>query len=424
MTQYSVGIRRETKTEHERRVALIPSDIAHLRAEHKLAFYVERSSARVYDDDEYAVAGAQLCDSMPPCDLIVGIKEFPPKAFQPLKTHLMYSHTIKGQTHNMAMLRHAIKVKATLVDYEVMIDDRGRARVQSSYTAGQAGMVNTLWGLGLRWAERGYATPLASLEQAQNLGSVAAAEKGLADVGKMLRQAPLHPDLAPIVCGIVGTGNVAKGARSMLASLDPVRLSPPELAMASLSGSLQPNRVYEVVFNMRHHFGRQVNEPAGHGYLPYLSMIVNGNYWDESLPRIITKADISALFDDYERPKLEIIGDVSCDIEGGIECTLKSTFPDEPLWDYDPARQEVLSADRHLADGLLMMTVEILPTEFARDASHIFSQMLTPVVAELAQADFGQSLDAMSISSELKRATVLQQGRLTPRFKYLKTKVR
>ena len=53
-----IGIRREDKSEWERRVPLVPADVQTLRRDHGLEFVIQPSPIRVFRDDEYEAAGA------------------------------------------------------------------------------------------------------------------------------------------------------------------------------------------------------------------------------------------------------------------------------------------------------------------------------------------------------------------------------
>jgi hypothetical protein len=57
------------------------------------------------------------------------------------KTYIFFSHTIKGQPYNMAMLSHIIQNGISLADYELMVDPETKRRtIMFGYYAGCAGM--------------------------------------------------------------------------------------------------------------------------------------------------------------------------------------------------------------------------------------------------------------------------------------------
>jgi alpha-aminoadipic semialdehyde synthase len=97
------------------------------------------------------------------CEVILNVKEVPPAKILADKAYLLFSHTIKGQPHNMPMLRRFMEQRCTLIDYECITDGQGKRLVFFGRYAGLAGMLETLRGLALRWRMQGLSTPLAEL---------------------------------------------------------------------------------------------------------------------------------------------------------------------------------------------------------------------------------------------------------------------
>jgi hypothetical protein len=46
-----------------------------------------------------------IVEDLAPADIILSVKEVPPAQLLPGKTYVMFSHTHKGQAHNMPMLQ-------------------------------------------------------------------------------------------------------------------------------------------------------------------------------------------------------------------------------------------------------------------------------------------------------------------------------
>ncbi len=118
-------------------------------------------------------------------------------------------------------------------------------------------------------------------------------------------------------------------------------------------------------------------------------MLVNAIYWDPRYPRLVTKAYLreQAARDEL---RLRVIGDISCDIDGAIECTVRATEPGEPVFVYNPQTGE--DVDGYEGDGVVVMAVDILPSELPRDASNDFSRVLQPYLPALAAADYTRPL--------------------------------
>ena len=116
-----IGIRLEDKNEWERRVPLIPRDVAGLTAL-GIEIWVERFARRAFADRGYEAAGARLIGDARACDIVLGIKEMPKDYFRPDGAYMFFSHTIKGQSYNMEMLATLIERKCTLLDYELVTE--------------------------------------------------------------------------------------------------------------------------------------------------------------------------------------------------------------------------------------------------------------------------------------------------------------
>mgnify|MGYP001072973948 CR=1 FL=1 len=116
-------------------------------------------------------------------------------------------------------------------------------------------------------------------------------------------------------------------------------------------------------------------------------------------------------------PRLRVIGDISCDVEGAIQATVKSTEPGDPVYVYDPATGRV--TDGHEAEGVVIMAVEILPSELPREASADFSRVLKPFVSALATCDLTAPFAECHLPPEIKRAVIAYQGELTPDYRYI-----
>lgn len=151
-------------------------------------------------------------------------------------------------------------------------------------------------------------------------------------------------------------------------------------------------------------------------YLPHLDVLVAANYWDERYPRLVTRSALRDLFA-HGPARLRVIGDVSCDVEGGIECTLKATLPDDPVYTYDPATGSI--ADGFDGRGLAVMAVDILPTELPRESSAIFSAALRPFLHDVAAASFDVPFEELTLPGPFRRAVIAHRGELTPPHAWL-----
>ena len=426
-----IAVRRETKSLWERRAAVTPDLARRLVSESRLQILVQPSARRVFPDNEYVRAGAKLSGDISEADVVVGVKEIPLESFQPETAYIFFSHVIKGQPYNMPMLAKIIERRCTLIDYETIVDESGQRLIFFGRYAGLAGMIDTLWALGQRLRRENVATPLAQIEQAINYPSLDDAKRAVRQAGEKIASKGLPNGLPPLIIGISGYGNVAAGAREILAEL-PTREVAPD-ALGQLFDEPSPHCLYQTTFREEH-----IVEPVSTGavfelqdyydnpenyrsvfdrYLPHLTALVNCIYWDARYPRLVTLEQLKTLFGGAEPPRLKVIGDLSCDIEGAIQCTVKSTEPADPVYVYDPENGSVNSGVE--GRGPVVLAVEILPAELPREASEEFSKALAHFLPALAAADFSVPFDQLDLPPELKRAVIVHRGKLTPDYTYL-----
>jgi alpha-aminoadipic semialdehyde synthase len=428
----SIGIRYEDKYVMERRVPLIPLHIRKLIREQGLQVLIETSAKRVYDDEEFEKAGAQVTYDLKDCPVIFGVKEIPIQKLEPEKTYIFFAHVIKGQPHNMPMLKRLMELKCNLIDYERVVDEMGKRLIFFGRYAGLAGMINSLWSLGERLREFGIETPLLDISQARTYYSLDEARRVVSKVGQKIIEKGLPPELKPVVIGIAGYGNVSLGAQEILSLLPVKELLPEELSSVEKHKFLPDNILYKVVFKEKHIVEPvdpsdefELNDYYQHPekyrskfeqYIPYLNMLVNGIYWDARYPRLVTK-DFSEKLFKQGRPKLTVIGDISCDPNGSIELTHKGTEIENPVFVYNPFTRQ--PDDGFKGEGLLIMAVDILPSELPRDASKAFSEVLWKFVAPIASADYGKPFESIRLPGPVKRAMILHKGELTPDYQYI-----
>lgn len=428
-----IAMVREWKTDAERRAPLTPSAVAELVAG-GVRVLVEPSPVRVFDDDSYRQAGAEVTSDLSPCDVVLGIKEMPIDRLLPGRPHVMFSHTMKGQAYNMPLLQAILDRRCTLIDYELVVDDRGRRLIFFGVQAGQAGMINSLWTLGRRLLLAGHETALSTIDQARTYPSLVDAKAALLAAGDALREEGLPDSLHPLVVGVTGVGNVSRGAQEILDLFEPVVIRPEDLLTEDLSEVAGEVPVIKVVFRERHLVSRKDpsqpysrDEYRAHperytgrfmDFVPKLDLLVTGNYWDGRYPRLVTKDGLKQLWaQGIERPR--VIGDVSCDVEGGVECTVRATLPDDPVFTWDPAT----GCDRmgFEGPGIGMMTVDILPAELPRESSEQFSRFLVPALPALLRTDWLASVRDLGLPAALGRAVIAHAGALTDEWAHLES---
>lgn len=150
--QHCIGVRREDKSDWERRTPITPAVAAPLREQHGIQVVVQPAPQRAFTAAEFEAAGAQVQEDLSGCPVVLGIKEIPKSAFLPGQAYVFFAHVIKGQPFNMPMLQRMLDLGCTLIDYEKVTDDAGRRLIFFGWHAGVAGMLETLWTLGQRLA--------------------------------------------------------------------------------------------------------------------------------------------------------------------------------------------------------------------------------------------------------------------------------
>jgi len=330
------------------------------------------------------------------------------------------------------MLHRLLQLGCSLVDYEKIADDFNRRLIFFGRHAGYAGMIETFRALGQRLAAMGVRTPFEEVKHAYAYPDLDTAKGHLRDLGKQILRIGLPASLRPLVIGVSGYGNVSRGAQEVLDCLNVREIAVSELpAEAGLKSAW--SEIFKVVF-MEEHMVQPVDPAASfdleeyyksperyrsifEAHLPYLDVLVNAIYWEERYPRLVTREWARRNYGPESQARLKVIGDISCDIEGSIEFTVKATHPDSPCYVYHPASDTV--QDGVEGNGPVVMAVDNLPCELPRESSQYFSSVLRDMVPDLAAADWSADFDRLELPSFLKKAVIVHKGELTPSYRYL-----
>jgi len=425
----SLGILREEKNKWERRVPLIPNHIRKLKDEHGINAIIQPSEIRIYPEDEYEKAGAIINEDLSSTSIILAIKEISIKYFKPKHTYMFFSHTIKGQKYNMPMLKKMMELKCNLIDYEKITDEKSRRLVFFGRYAGLAGMIDTFWAYGQKMKYNKILTPFEEIKSTIYFHDLNEAKEKLAEIGEKIKTDGLPSSICPLVIGIAGYGNVSKGVQEILDILPVKEITPTELEF--LHKNFSNNFVYKVVFKEEDMVERiskekdfdlneyyknpELYQSIFHKYIDKLTILMNCIYWDKQYPRLVTKDYVSGNFEKIK--KLQVIGDISVDINGAIEFTEKSTTPDNPVFVYNPVKKII--KDGYAEDGVVVMAVDNLPCELPKESSKEFSNSLIPFIPSIVKADFTKDFNSVELPNEIKKALILYHGKLTPEYEYI-----
>ncbi|CAL5199116.1 unnamed protein product [Lathyrus oleraceus] len=429
-----VGVLSETVNKWERRTPLTPSHCARLLHRGVSRIIVQPSTKRIHPDVLYEEVGCEISHDLSPCGLILGIKQPTLEMILPDRAYAFFSHTHKAQKENMPLLDKILAERASVYDYELIVGENGKRLLAFGNFAGRAGMVDFLRGLGQRYLSLGYSTPFLSLGSSYMYPSLAAAKAAVISVGEEIANHGLPLGICPLVFVFTGSGNVCSGAQEIFKLLphtfvDPSRLSELHKMEANKArhGSKRifqvygcivtaqdmvepkdPMNVFDKVDYYAHpeHYNPIFHEKVA----PYASVIVNCMYWEKRFPPLLSTTQIQ----DLMRKECPLVGiaDITCDIGGSLEFVNRSTSIDSPFFRYD-AKTDSYHEDME-GNGVICLAVDILPTEFAKEASQYFGNVLSQFVTNLASAT-----DITNLPAHLKRACIVHQGVLTSLYDYI-----
>ncbi|KAJ3391277.1 hypothetical protein HDU92_009137 [Lobulomyces angularis] len=423
----SIGIRREGKNRWERRVPLIPIHVKRLVNEFGAKILIQPSTKRVFADKQYSEVGAIVKEDLSEADVIIGVKEVPPHELIPNKTYVYFSHTHKGQAHNMHMLKAVLDKKVKLIDYELITDDQNRRLVLFSRFAGYAGFMDMLHGLGQRLLSKGYGTPFLYNAMSFQYLSLPDARLDIARVGQLIKDNGLPRELGPLVFTFTGDGNVTQGAQHMFKCLPHEWVKPEKLKELIESDTWESDRVYGCQVLVEDYIKKKnSNEPVkrAHYYsnpeeyesifhekiAPYTSVLINGILWGPQFPRLLTNDQVNKLARE-DNLRMISIADITCDINGSLEFMSHASTIDSPFFVYDPITRTESTTNME-ADGIQIMSIDNLPTEMPIESSEYFSGAFCPFIVQLVKGNLDHPV--------LKRASITSSdGTLVDRFKHL-----
>lgn len=395
------AIIKERKNPPDRRVVFSPEKLAEVRAQFPQAeFVVESSDIRVFSDEAYKAQGFSVTDDVSDCDVLIGVKEVPLDALLPNKKYFFFSHTIKKQPYNRKLLVDMLNKNIEMYDHETIVKQSGSRLIGFGRYAGLVGSYNGFRGLGLR-------------DQLFDLPKV----ETLADLDAV--KAELDKITVPnIKIALSGTGKVAMGAKEIL---DHLKIKEVSDALYLTSQFTEP--VYCMVDVME--YNKRIDgkvgdkrefykDPSGYesNFMPYAKetdFFIAGHFYGDGAPFIFTRED--AKHPDF---RINLVADVSCDIDGPVASTIRASTIADPFYGYDPHTETEVAYDAD--EAITVMAVDNLPCELPKDASEGFGEMfLEHVIPAFFNGDERGILKRAKITTD--------DGKLTERFSYLQNYV-
>ena len=391
-----IGLIKEGKIPADNRVALTPAQCRWLlKNVPGCRIIVERSAVRCFSDAEYAHAGVELSDTLDACDLLLGIKEVPVDALLPGKTYLFFSHTRKQQPYNRALMQAMVQQQITLIDYECLEHDDGQRIIGFGFFAGVVGAHNGIMAYGNRTKQFN----LGRVYQSKDYRELIHTYFGL--------------KLPHIKIAITGSGRVAHGILEVMNLMDVQDVYPDEFLSREFTypvyvhlkgGDLYRHKQHSNYNRIHFHEHPEEYDCLFEQYTKQADILMNGVYWDKQVPRLF---EWEALQDKAFR--IQTIADITDDAGGSVPCNLGDGTIADPVYGVDKITGQKTAA--YVESSVDVMAVGNLPNELPRDASRYFGEQLIKYVLN----DMINGGSAM-----IERATILQKGKLTPWFDYLK----
>lgn len=395
----SLGLIREYKQPPDRRVVFTPQQCHQIKTSFLDSnVVVESSPDRIFNDDSFKKEGIEITNDLSNCDILFGIKEVPVDKLIEDKTYLFFSHIIKKQAHNREMLKAIVKKNIRLIDYECLVWPNESRVLGFGRYAGLVGTYETFKVLGIK----------------NNLFTIKPAYE-CADYAEMLTVLKLIEGILKsgkhkIV--VTGSGRVSSGVEELLTTLTIKKVSPDDFLNSD------SNETVYTLLDSHDLYERKDGEPWNHEHFfhnhseyqskfkPYTKVadiLINGVFWDSAMPRHFEKGDTKSK--DFS---IQIIGDISCDVEGSVPITYEATTIQNPVIGWDKINQKACKPFSE--NSIDVMAVGNLPNELPKDASEEFGELM---LQHVLPALFAEK------STLIEKATICVNGNLTDNFEYL-----
>ena len=386
-----IGIIKERKSPPDRRVVLTPNQITKALQNHStLEIVVESSDIRIYNDQSYIDQNIEVSVDLHDADVLIGVKEVPVENLIPNKTYLFFSHTIKEQEHNRKLLKGCLEKNIRLVEAN------GTRIIGFGRYAGIVGAYNTMRAFGLKYE-------LFTLPKAETM-------LHKEDLIKRLKK-EFFP---PIKIVVTGNGKVAHGIIEILNGMKVKKVSIDHFLTQKYDipvyTQIETMDYYKRIDGLEATKADFYANPEAYTsnferFSKVADILIAGHFHKHGAPKILTREMLMATDN-----AIKVVGDVSCDVDHGpIDCTLKASTIADPFFGYYPKENKEVEFDHPAA--ITVMSVDNLPCELPRDASEGFGEVF---LERVLPAFFNNDADGI-----LKRATITENGKLTPRFAYL-----
>lgn len=250
----------------------------------------------------------------------------------------------------MNALDAILEKRIRLIDYEKITDEKNNRLIAFGKYAGIAGAIDFLKGLGEYIMQMGISTPLLNSNCSYKYFDLDEAYAHLKKIGKKMVEKEIPEEFRPMIFAITGRGRTAKGCLEVLQNLPITEVGPNEVEALYLDKKNPNHRKTIYVVNINSEDTIVNRDPAKKfdkkdyyknpteyttnfqtKYLPYISALFHCIYWDVGCPVYITNNNLKEL---AEKKNLRLLGicDISCDLNGSIECLQEYTQPEQPFF--------------------------------------------------------------------------------------------
>tara|TARA_Y100001968_G_C19427844_1_gene755371 strand:+ start:501 stop:1694 length:1194 start_codon:yes stop_codon:yes gene_type:complete len=390
-----IGLLREGKNPPDKRVPFSPVQCKYIMNNFdNISIYIQPSDYRCFSDLNYQKNGVVLVEDLSICDVIMGVKEVPIDMLIDDKIFFFFSHTIKKQPYNKKLLQQIVKRNIRLIDYETLLNSDKKRIIGFGRYAGIVGCYNTLLAYGKK-------TKKYDLSFVHLLADKQELEQEVLKINL--------PDNFKII--LTGNGRVSSGAIEILDLIGVKKISSSDFLEKTFN---YPTYVQLHSLDYHERIDGSVSSKSDFYQFPELycssllkytycaDMLITGHYYAPKNPIILSRNDMKS-----KLCNLKVVGDISCDIDGPIGCTLRPSTIQDPIYGYNPNTE--LEDDYQQEDVIAVMAVDNLPCSLPRDASIDFGQVFIDSVLP----------DLIQNGPIVSRGAITFNGGLTKRFEYL-----
>jgi len=390
-----IGIIKEYKTPPDKRVVFSPKKcIEIVKKFPDVKFVIESSDIRCFSDHEYKSLGLEIVKDLSDCDILIGVKEVPIEKLIANKKYFFFSHTIKKQPYNKKLLQEILRKNIELYDHETIVDKSNNRLIGFGYYAGVIGAYNGFRTYGLK-------KNLFSIPKAIEL-------KDRVEFNEILKQIKI-PNIKILLSG---KGRVGSGTKEVLDFLKIKQVSPRDFINKNFDEPVYTN-IDVLDYNCSNSIENSISnfynfpekfESTFFKFSSVADIYFAGHYHNPKAPKLITLNDMKK-----NGFNIDVVADISCDIDGPIACTIRPSTIDDPIYGFHKSNS--IECDYLDPDAIAVMAVDNLPCELPRDSSEMFGEMF---LKHVIPSFFNDDKDDI-----LKNSQMTSNGQLTPRFDYL-----